>query len=310
MFESWSSDSLGALCAFGSSFTWAVGSATYSRLNRNYSAFSVNFTRAAVACPLFIFAAFLVSGGIEGGLFEYKNIRLSHCGWLTLSMVVSYGLGDVLFLKSARFLGVPGALAIGSSYPIWTVLVGFLYAGERITRFQILGLLVTFLGIVMVILNGPKSGRQSSIKLDHKVSWKGIGLAGATSLAWGINCFAVSRVGTDIIPPVGNSIRMLIGMVITLGLGRVFAPQEAILLPLKKIYPFVAIFILEAFVGSYLYMYGLTHAPLALGTTLSSLSPVISVPAAVIFGIERFSILRTLGVFFAVIGVSLILGGL
>src|ERR1051326_5646724 len=90
--------SLGPLCAFGSSVTWAIGSAVYSRLSDRYSAFSVNFARALIALPLFILATFWIKGGWASGIAEYQTLRLSHWGWFTLSMIASYGLGDTLFL--------------------------------------------------------------------------------------------------------------------------------------------------------------------------------------------------------------------
>lgn len=296
---------LGPLCALGSSFTWAVGSAGYSQLSKNNSAFAVNFMRALIAFPLFILASFIVAGGISPGIESFQTVRASHWGWFTLSMVASFGLGDSLFLLSTRSLGVPGALAIASCYPIWTVMAGHFSGCDPVSLSQIFGLLVAVSGIVVVILNAPKREDSSG---QAEFSWKGVFLALATSFAWATNGFAVSRGGADLVPPVGNTIRMLLALVLSAGFGRLLAPRSPILLPRKEVVRFGWLFILEAFGGSYLYMYGLSHSPLALGSTLASLAPVISVPAAWLFGLEKFSLYRTLGVCLVVLGICFLVG--
>lgn len=297
-------NALGPWCALGSAATWAIGSAGYSQLSKSYSPFSINFSRAFIALPLFILASF-ISGGISEGISNYQNLRASHWGWFTLSMIASYGLGDSLFLWSTRSLGLPGALAIASCYPIWTALAGYLLLGEKVGRVQTLGILITIAGIVIVVLNGPKTDVQEAKK---KVSVSGILLALGTSVAWATNGFAVSRGAMDLHPSVGNTVRMIMALLLCAGFSRIFAPGISLLLPGRRIFRLGWLFVLEAFGGSYLYLYGLSHSSLALGSTLSSLAPVISVPAALAFGLERFSLYRTLGVCVVVFGIWCLLG--
>src|SRR4051812_25537796 len=109
---------LGPLCAFGSSVTWAVGSAGYSRLSRGHSPFAVNFTRGLVALPLFLAGFILSVGSWQGALDAVALLSPTAIAWFALSIFASYGLGDVLFMWSTRSLGVPAALAIGSTFPL------------------------------------------------------------------------------------------------------------------------------------------------------------------------------------------------
>jgi drug/metabolite transporter (DMT)-like permease len=291
------------MCAFGSSVTWAIGSTVYSRLSKQYSAFSVNFARGLIALPLFILAAFVVSGGWSEGITNYQLVRASHWGWFTLSMIASYGMGDVLFLWSTRSLGVPGSLAIASCYPIWTLLIGYFFFDEKVSLLQGFGLVMTILGVIIVVLNGPKTDQAT-----QRFSWVGLFLAVATSVAWATNSFATSRGGVDLSPPVGNTIRMIMALILSATFGRIFAAKSPILLPKRQFYQSLWVFVLEAFGGSYFYIYGLSHSPLALGSTLASLAPVISVPVALVLGLEKFSIFRTLGVILAVLGIWFLLG--
>ncbi len=299
------SNFLGPICAFGSSATWAVGSSQYSRLSKNYSSFSVNFARALVALPLFILATFLTAGGITQGLLLFKEIKLTHWGWFALSMTASYGLGDSLFLMSARHLGVPAALTIASFYPAWTVMGGYFWGGVEVSIQQGMGLILSILGLIIVILS---SFKPDGFSKKRQWSVTGILLAFATSVSWATNGFAVFQSGTQLSPSVGNTIRMLVALPICFVFSQIVTPRSSIILPKKELFRNFWVFVIEAFLGSYFYLYGISHTPIALGSILASLAPVISVPVALVLGLEKFSLFKTLGVVWVVGGISLLMG--
>jgi drug/metabolite transporter (DMT)-like permease len=101
-------------------------------------------------------------------------------------------------------------------------------------------------------------------------------------LAWATNSFAISRAGTELLVPVGNTIRMILAILLTTCFGKILAPQTSLFLPSKVVGRNFWIFFLEAFGGSCFYLYGLSHSPLALGSTLSALAPMISIPITVV----------------------------
>jgi len=300
-----SSSALGPLCAFCSSVTWAIGSTGYAQLSRQHSPFAINFSRALLAFPLFIVATLISAGGISGALAQYATLKGFHFGWLTLAMLASYGLGDVLFMSSTRSLGIPGALAIASSYPLWVAIAGYIFLGERLSGVQWMGLLVALSGIGIVIL----SSTSQSHPMARKSLARGILFAVLTSAFWSLHGYAVSRGGKDLSLPVGNTARMGAALLVCLGSGKFIDPRLKLVLPWKEFRRNFWLFVLEAFVGSCLFMYGMSHSPLAVGSTLSALAPVISVPAAWIFGVEKFSIPRTFGVCLVVFGVSMLMSG-
>lgn len=294
---------LGPLCALGSSVTWAIGSAGYSKLSRGHSPFAVNFMRAVVALPLFIVAAFVSAGGISGGVGAYSRLEFWHLAWFTVSMIASHGLGDVLFLWSTRELGVPGALAIASSYPLWTAAVGYYFQGQVLTGVQLVGLLATVSGVVLVILAGKSGSARKSFPV------RGFTLSLVTSFFWAANSYAVAKAGRDLDPAVGNTARMVLALFLSAGMARALAPQESLRIPAPVLRRWLWLFGLEAFGGSYLFVYGLSNSSLAVGSALASLAPVISVPVSWAMGVERFSPLRTAGVSLAVLGILGLVGG-
>lgn len=301
---------LGPLCALSSSASWAFGSTAYSKLSRNYSPFAVNFGRALIAFPLFLISTFVLAGGMTGGWTQFAQVRFHQVGWFALSMIASYGLGDVLFLWSTRSLGVPGALAIASCYPIWTALLGIVLGdGHALSLIQLFGLLLAVMGVVIVILSAPtpeSNPSSDSTQLSTK-SWlsdrrNGVLLAIATSVLWALNAFALSRGAENLPVSVCNSIRMLLAMGISATIGFFLAPGCPILLPRHQLRSSLWLFVLEAFGNSIFYFYGITRSPLVVGAILTSLAPVIAVPVAWAFGEERISASRTAGIMGVITG--------
>ncbi len=310
---------LGLFFSFLSSVTWSIGSIHYSALAKTYSAYSVNFTRAMFALPLFVIATFAFAGGWEAGLAEYSKLDQSHWGWFLLSMVCSYGLGDLCFFVSTRSLGVPGALAIASAYPVWTLAASATFLKDSVSALQAGGVLLVVTGVIAVILQTPKPKAMGSegteeLLAAHSGSSRranradtsvvlGFLLAAMTSVFWAINAYAVSEGGQGILSTVGNSVRMVLALGITYGMRCVLDRRGPWRVPVKVMKAKAWVFVMEAFGGSLFFLYGLSHSPLFMGTTLSSLAPVLSVPIAVATGVERFHMGRFLAILLVLAGV-------
>lgn len=305
---------LGPIFSFLSSCTWAYGSANYSKLSRVYRAFDVNFTRALFALPCFVIAVFVVHGGFVGGVEAYRMMDAERAGWLALSILASYAIGDILFMNSTIALGVPGALAIASGYPILTALVGEIREGQAMHGPQWLGLFLSIAGIIGVILHGPKeiaadSADGLSEARAHPFLRKkavGVALAVVTAFAWATNGYSVMKGGRGLDPAVVNSFRMAIALPFIALIGRITTRVRVRPLDPKVVRRYGGVFILESFFGSYFYVYGLTHSPLVVGSTLAALAPVLSVPIAVAMKLETFSWIRGAAVLTTVVGLSLL----
>lgn len=291
---------LGPLAAFGSSITWAWATSGYSKLARHNSAFAVSFTRSMIGLPMFLTATLLL-----GQMPELFKVTFSHMGWFALSTVASYGFADALFLFSTRSLGVPGALAITATYPIWTALFGYFFRDETLVFSQLIGLGITIVGVIAVILTTPVSKE----KINRKDIATGVCLAMSTSVLWAINGFAIANgtVGVSII--VANVLRLLCGLALTPIFAKILLPRAALTMKKSDIKFGAKYFMVEAFFGSMFFTYGLANSPLAIGSTLSSLAPVISVPMAWILKIETVTFYRTLGVLIVVLGLVLLVSG-
>lgn len=292
----------GPFAAFLSSVTWAIGTSAYSRISRESSGFTVNFSRAIIALPIFVFATFASGAGDV-----LSGLQPRHFGWFGLSTISSYALGDTVFLLSTLSLGVPAALAIASTYPLWSALVGWSLRVEALGAAAWAGVVLICVGTIAVILSGRSGLRQAEPgQRWYQRFWVGVGLAAATSVFWAINAYACAEGGEGLPAQVANILRMGYAVILCPLLGFLFMGRSFSLLPRREFLRWLPLFAGEGFGGSFFYMYGLTHAPLAIGAALSSLAPVISVPVAVALGRERFSVAKSLGVVLVVSGAWLL----
>jgi drug/metabolite transporter (DMT)-like permease len=294
---------IGALAALASSFTWSAGSAVYARLSREYAPSQVSFTRALVALPLFFFSALVLERvDLQQSLSQLAS---GNAFWLVMSMIASYGLGDVAFLWSTRALGIPGALAIASSYPFWSAFAGYLFQGEVLSPTKIAGITCTVTGTILVVLVGYHHRQKNATHWLDRFE-VGLGLGFLTSLCWALNTFSVARGGQGLSPNVANTVRMLVALVLCPIIGYFILRKWRGGISWKRFKPLGWIFVLEAYGGSFFFMYGLSHAPLAVASALSSLAPVISVPAAWAGKHEPVSWIKAMGVCIAVVGAVLL----
>lgn len=296
---------LGPLASFASSFTWAIGITTYSKLSRTYSPSTVNFNRALIAFPFFVLTSVLFFAKTD-----LSNLDWTDWFWMCVSITTSYALGDIVFLLSTRALGVPGALAIASSYPFWSALAGYFFKDEVLKPLNWIGLWSVVSGTALVILAGTKFNKQKLIKVKVPVFdryWVGVLLAFMASGFWALNSFSVSQGATDLSPFAANALRMACALILCPLIGLIssgFVSQKFVFfLPIKEYKRSFLVFFIESYLGSTLFCYGLVHSPLGIASSLSSLAPVITLPIAVAMGMEKLSIWKTLGIILVVVGV-------
>jgi DME family drug/metabolite transporter len=305
----------GPLCAFLSSCTWAIGVSAYGRLARSHSGAAINTSRALVGLPLFLIASLGLAGGPADLAAQVAAVAPHKVGFLGLSILSSYALGDVLFLLSTRALGVPAALAIASTYPVWAAVAGVLFRGEALPAGRLAGVLTVVAGTVLVITStagardGAAKGRTGARDGALVV---GLLLALATSGLWALNSFSLSIGGAGVPVTVASAFRMVFALALCPPVGLVMgrlpgAPAFRVMLPWSALRPALPALLLETFAGTLLFTYGLAHSPLSIGAALSSLAPVLALPIAVLSGAERFSPVKTLGTSLCVIGVALLL---
>lgn len=303
---------LGPLCALGSSITWAFASAVYAQTAGRIGALKTNLLRSLLVVPLFLISATLIHG--PGSFAQVASWRL---GWLGLSALCSYGVGDLLFYLAALRLGTPTALAIASIYPIWATVGGALTLGESVGPARASGTLLCILGVVWLVLqqggrhvSPEKSPGQDGGQAGGRPWRSGLVLALLTSVCWAGNAYSIRRGAIGLPFLVANAVRYLIAVGF-LGtgyfLGRRRSGAKAAASPAGTLpRSFLITAVIEAYGGSSIFVYGLSHSELSVGAPLSSLAPLFAVPIGLLLGTERLSVRRLAAIVLTVAGVVLL----
>ena len=147
----------------------------------------VNLTRAVLVLPLFALAALVTVGPQAVG-----DLRWSNLGWLSLSMLCSYGLGDLIFYLTALRLGTPTGLSISSIFPVWSALLGALTLGEKISGGRAAGIACCIGGVCWLVrLQAPEDAPKKTLRGRELAT--GVALALLTSLLWAGNAYSIRR---------------------------------------------------------------------------------------------------------------------
>lgn len=300
---------LGPLCALASSLTWAYGSAVYTREAGRVGATEVNLTRATLVLPLFALAA-LVTVGPQA----VSALRWSNLGWLSLSMLCSYGLGDLIFYLTALRLGTPTGLSISSIFPVWSALLGALTLGEHISGGRAAGIACCIGGVCWLVrLQAPKDSPKKAVHGRELAA--GVALALVTSLLWAGNAYSIRRGAVGLPMFLVNTFRYFMAVPVLLAMWlrhkwlarrRGAVTQQRLLLSRPHLRRFLVTVLIEAFVGSSIFVYGLAHSDLSVAAPLSSLAPLFAVPIGIFLGTEKLHLRRLLAIIVTVAGVVLL----
>ncbi len=300
---------LGPLCALVSSLTWAYGSAVYTREAGRVGATEVNLTRAVLVLPLFALAALVTVGPQAVG-----DLRWSNLGWLSLSMLCSYGLGDLIFYLTALRLGTPTGLSISSIFPVWSALLGALTLGEKISGGRAAGIACCIGGVCWLVrLQAPEDAPKKTLRGRELAT--GVALALLTSLLWAGNAYSIRRGAVGLPMFLVNTFRYFMAVPVLLAMWlrhkwlarrRGAVTQQRLLLSRPHLRRFIVTVLIEAFVGSSIFVYGLAHSDLSVAAPLSSLAPLFAVPIGIFLGTEKLHLRRLLAIIITVAGVVLL----
>lgn len=280
---------------------WAFASTRYAMGSAAVGSARVNLTRASTVLPIFLIITLVSTAG-----HPLVGVDRARVGWLTLSVVCAYGFADGLFFSAARRIGITTALAIASSYPLWAALAGVLWRGEHFGLFRAAGMALCTGGIIALILLAPR--RDEAAPAQRRQARLGIALALLTSILWAGNTIATKMGATGLSPWQANLIRFAIAWLILAATAMTTRPPlpSAAQAAYRALIP---VSLAEACVGSSLFVYGLAHTDLAVGATLSSLAPLMSVPFALAYRQEPWSLPRFCAVTITVAGVVVLVTG-
>ncbi len=291
---------LGELAALATSLSFSFGSSAFTIAGRRIGSLVVNRIRLVFAV---IFLS-LTHWVVLGSLIPF-NVAPERWFWFGLSGIVGLVIGDIFLFQSFVLVGPRIAMLMMSLAPIIAALQAWAFLGESLRSGQVLGILITLMGIMWVVVDGKKMNGGAR---DYK---RGIifGLGAAVGQASGL-VLAKKGFGGDFSPISANLIRMLSAMIVLWLLTLLQRQIKSTFQTLNKDKKGVLLAGTGAFFGPFLgvtlSLFAIQHIEVGVASTLTSLPPIFLLPISYFFFKEKFGWGSIAGTFLAMAGVALL----
>ena len=286
---------LGISGALGSACTWALICTLAQALSGRLTSAGINAFRALVGGAL-VFAG-AVAGGYGG---EIVGMPLWVALTLWASILIGYAGGDTVFFQGMQYLGVTRAHTLSMVHPLMSTIAGIVLYGESMTVTRAAGILLVVGGVALIVTGHTEGGAEAS-----RLRRRGIWLVLAAAVAWTVGSVMLKPPLQVVSPITATAIRSpLVGIVLwctpwargTWQAVRMTRGREAIVL--------AVVCVLSA-VSPVMYAFGIKHAGVAIGSVLSTTSPLFTIPLEIAI-LGRWPTRRTiLGALVTVCGIAL-----
>jgi drug/metabolite transporter (DMT)-like permease len=292
---------VGELAAIITSLTYAINSALFTEAGRKVGSLIVNRFRLIAACLLLMLAHWLFLGSpwpLQAEFFRWF--------WLGISGIAGLVLGDAFLFQAFVLVGPRIAMVMMSLAPILAAFSAWIFLDEVLGLWQIIGILVTLLGVIWVVMETNRKHQA-----DQQKYIKGIlfGLGGAAGQAMGL-VLAKNGLEGGFSPLSANFMRMSTAAVVLWGLTVI---QKEVIPSVKKIaanptalWQIIGGAFSGPFIGVSLSLFALQHASIGVTSTLMALPPLFLLPVEYFYFKESPSWGAVAGTIVALIGVGIL----
>ena len=298
---------LGELISIGVAFSWTATALLSEFGSKRLGNLTLNVLRMALAI---IFAA--VMFWVVLGTPLPAGITTEACGWMLLSGLVGYVIGDYCLFQCYIIIGSRYGQLFMTLAPLAAALMAWVTLGQEMNGMSILAMLVTLAGISISVL-----GRGEHHKVSLKLPLNGVLFAIAAALCQGIG-LVLSKIGMDhydttatpawLIPFSANFLRCIAGIVgfgILLYLREGLSPLREALHDHKGMAVATATTIFGPFVGVGFSLMAVQYTEAGIASTLMALTPIIIILPSYWLFHQQITWKAVVGAFISVIGVSL-----
>lgn len=136
----------GGLACLASAGCWAVAVAMFRKPIADYGAPAVNLVKCSIAAVLVGLTAVVAGEGTA-----LAAAPLWAIGLISASAIIGMTVGDTALFAAVTRIGVHNTLLLQTLGPVFTAILAFSFAGERLHAIEIAGAAVILLGVGLVI---------------------------------------------------------------------------------------------------------------------------------------------------------------
>lgn len=307
---------IGELISIGVAFSWTATALLSEFGSKRLGNLTLNVLRMGLAL---LFS--LVLFGVVTGSPLPAGVPAEACGWMLLSGLVGYVIGDFCLFQCYILIGSRFGQLFMTLAPLSAALMAWITLGQQMKPMSIVAMLVTLFGIGISVL-----GRGNHHMVSLKLPLNGVLFAIGAAMCQGIG-LVLSKIGMDhydmaamakagvsewLIPFSANFYRCIagiIGFTILLyfrdGIGHL---REA-MHDRKGLSVAIATTIFGPFVGVGFSLMAVQYTAAGIASTLMAMTPIIILLPSYWLFHEKITWKAVLGAFISVIGVSLFFFG-
>ena len=327
---------LGELISIGVAFSWTATALLSEFGSKRLGNLTLNVLRMTFA----LLFSMVLFGVVTGEPLPTIGASAEACGWMLLSGLVGYVIGDFCLFQCYIIIGSRYGQLFMTLAPLAAALMAWVSLGQQMTMMSIVAMLVTLLGIGISVIGraspqpSPKGEEGAAHRSSHSVLR---GLGGGLSLKLPLNgvlyaigaavCQGVglvlSKIGMDhyeavadmpewLVPFSANFYRCIagfIGFLLLLYFRDGMAPLREAMHDRKGLTVATATTIFGPFVGVGFSLMAVQYTAAGIASTLMAMTPIIILLPSYWLFHERITWRAVVGAFISVIGVSLFFCG-
>lgn len=298
---------LGEFTALLVAVFWTITSLSFASASRTIGSLQVNWLRLVMA---FFFLGFLLLFR-TGNFWPVGNSAISW-GWLSLSGLIGFVIGDFCLFLSYEYVSARISMLVMALAPPIAAVTGYFILKESFTGMNLVGMLITLIGIAIVVLDKPAVDEDELQKPKHLFksvhSVKGLLFAFGGAAGQGVG-LVLSKLGMQNYDPfVSTQIRIITGIIgftiIIVIAGRIGNLHKAIKnKPAMGLVTLGAIF--GPFLGVSLSLLSIQHTSTGIASTIMAIVPVLIIAPSIYLFKESVNKREIIGAVLAVFGVAL-----
>ena len=307
---------IGELISIGVAFSWTATALLSEFGSKRLGNLTLNVLRMGLA----LLFSLVLFGAVTGNPLP-AGVPAEACGWMLLSGLVGYVIGDYCLFQCYILIGSRFGQLFMTLAPLSAALMAWITLGQQMKPMSIVAMLVTLFGIGISVL-----GRGNHHMVSLKLPLNGVLFAIGAAMCQGIG-LVLSKIGMDhydvaamakagvsewLIPFSANFYRCIagiIGFTILLyfrdGIGHL---REA-MHDRKGLSVAIATTIFGPFVGVGFSLMAVQYTAAGIASTLMAMTPIIILLPSYWLFHEQITWKAVLGAFISVIGVSLFFFG-
>jgi drug/metabolite transporter (DMT)-like permease len=289
---------IGEIAALSAALLWSFTSFVFTEASFKIGTYQLNVDRMILSGLMIIVTVLLMVIPVE-----ITNTQLMY---LTLSGVIGLVLGDGFLFSALKQIGPRLSMLIMSFNPAIATICAYFILGESLGLAAIIGMVLTLFGIVIVVMERPKSVSK------FKVTPKGLlyAVLAATGQGVGLILAKMANMEGEINSFTATLYRILSSVIIMLPIGfiiRQYKNPIKIYIKNKKLLLLITIgAIIGPYLGITLSFIAVTKTEIGIASTLLSTMPIIMLPLSYFFYKEKLSMVSIGGALVAVGGVAML----